>query len=107
MEKALSLKELESVLGESVKKLRLKKNLDRQTLCDQAGISMNALRHLETGAGATVKTLILIVRALGRTDWLTTLAPQISINPLHVVRDKAVRERASRRRKKHGKTKKI
>jgi len=106
MEKALSLQELESTLGESIKRLRLQKNLDRQTLCDQAGISMNALRHLETGAGATVKTLILVVRALGRIDWLTALAPQISINPLHTIRDKTVRERASRRLKTHGKNKK-
>lgn len=106
MENAFSLKELESTLGESIKRLRLQKNLDRQTLCDQAGISMNALRHLETGAGATIKTLILVVRALGRIDWLAALAPQISINPLHTIRDKAVRERASRRQKKYGKNKK-
>lgn len=105
MDKASSLQELELLLGEGVKQLRLQKNLDRQTLCDRAGISMNALRHLEGGEGATVKTLILTVRALDRLDWLTRLSPEISINPLHTIRDKPLRERA-RRSRNHGKNKK-
>ncbi|MGE3757065.1 MAG: helix-turn-helix domain-containing protein [Pseudobdellovibrionaceae bacterium] len=106
MNKASSLQELELLLGEDIKRLRLQKNLDRQTLCDRAGISMNALRHLETGSGATVKTLLLVVRALERLDWLSRLAPQVSINPLHTIRDKTLRERASRRPRNHGKNKK-
>ncbi len=67
---------------------------------------MNALRHLEAGQGAALKTLILIVRALGRLDWLAGIAPQVSINPLHTVRDKPLRERASRRPRKYGKKEK-
>lgn len=89
--------ELESQLGENVKELRLQKNIDRQTLCEHAGVSMNALRHLEGGQGSTVKTLIRIVRALDRLDWLAGIAPQISVNPLHMVRHQTLRKRASRR----------
>ena len=107
MNKISSLQELEHSLGEGVRKLRLQKNLSRKTLCDQAGVSESALRHLETGKGAAVKTLILIVRALGRVDWLEGLAPQVSINPLHAVRDKTTRERAGRRTRTNGKIKKI
>ncbi len=92
-------KELETALGENLKMLRLQKNLDRQTLCNRAGISMNALRHLETGQGATVKTLIRVVRALDRQGWLAGVAPRVSINPLHMVREKQLRQRASRRPK--------
>ena len=92
-------KELESALGESLKMLRLQKNLDRQTLSNRAGISMNALIHLENGQGANVKTLIRVVRALDRQDWLAGIAPKVSINPLHMVRDKQLRQRASRRPK--------
>jgi transcriptional regulator with XRE-family HTH domain len=89
--------ELELMLGENIKALRLQKNLDRQTLCRQAGISENALRHLEGGKGATLKTLIRVIKALGRESWLTSIAPQTSINPLHMVREKYPRQRASRR----------
>ena len=101
MKYMLTLQELELSLGESIKTLRLQKNLDRQTLCEMSGVSMNALRHLETGAGTTVKTLILVTRSLGCEDWITALAPQMSINPLHIVKMKKLRVRASRRVRKN------
>lgn len=89
--------ELELMLGENIKALRLQKNIDRQTLCQQAGVSESALRHLEGGKGATLKTLIRVVKALGRESWLAMIAPQVSINPLHMVRDRQQRQRASRK----------
>ncbi len=98
--------ELELKLGESVKELRLQKNLDRQSVCERADISLNALRHLETGQGATLKTLIRVVRALGKQDWLMGIAPTVSINPLHMVRDHLPRKRASRRVRENGKKEK-
>ncbi|MBL7671205.1 MAG: helix-turn-helix transcriptional regulator [Bdellovibrionaceae bacterium] len=96
--------ELETALGENLKTLRLQKNLSRQRLCERAGISESALRHLEGGKGATVKTLIRVIRALDREGWLTGISPQVSINPLHLVREKQPRQRASRRA--HGKKEK-
>ena len=96
--------ELEVALGDSLKALRLQKNLNRQILCERAGISENALRHLEGGKGATLKTLIRVVRALDRESWLTGISPQVSINPLHMIREKQPRQRASRRT--HGKKEK-
>ncbi len=90
--------ELEMMLGENIKALRLQKNLSRQALCEQAGISESALRHLEGGQGATLKTLVCILKALDRESWLQGLAPQVTINPLYLVREKQVRQRASRRK---------
>lgn len=89
---------LEKDLGIQIKNIRLMKNTDRQTLCEQAGISQNALRHLEDGRGATVKTLIHIAYVLGKIDWIKNFAPTVSINPLHMVRGKP-RRRAKRRAK--------
>lgn len=96
--------ELEAALGENVKALRLQKNLARKTLCEQAGVSESALRHLEGGKGATLKTLVRVVRALDREDWISGIAPQVSINPLHMVQKNTQRQRASRRA--HGKKEK-
>jgi transcriptional regulator with XRE-family HTH domain len=96
--------ELEAALGDNLKALRLQKNLNRQMLCERAGISENALRHLEGGKGATLKTLIRVVKALDRESWLTGISPQVTINPLHMVREKQPRQRASRRT--HGKKEK-
>lgn len=97
--------ELEEALGEGIKALRLQNNIDRSSLCARAGISENALRNLEGGKGTTLKTLIRVVKALRRESWLQQIAPQTSINPLHMVRDQKPRQRA--RRKKHGKEKEI
>lgn len=97
MDTILNLQELEALLGDNLKMLRLQKNIDRQTLCHQAGVSLTALRHLEGGEGATIKTLIRVIRALGRESWLVSIAPQVSINPLHMVRENRTRQRASRR----------
>ena len=84
----LTPQELEIALGESLKAIRLQKNLDRRTLCGQAGVSENALRHLEGGKGATLKTLTRIIKALGRENWLASIAPEVSINPLHMISEK-------------------
>jgi transcriptional regulator with XRE-family HTH domain len=100
MKQYMTLEEMELSLGEQMRTLRLQKNLDRETLCQMAGISLNALRHLEAGSGARIKTMLLVTRALGYTEWLSHIAPKASINPLHMVRGKPQRQRASKRIKK-------
>lgn len=97
MDQVLDPEELEVRLGEAVRAVRLQKNLDQISLAKQAGVSVTALKHLESGEGAGVKTLIKIIRALGREDWITQLAPVVSINPLHMVKEKSERQRAGRR----------
>lgn len=69
--------ELEQKLGEAVKNLRLQKNLTREVVCERADISITALRNLESGKGASIRTLIRVARTLGRQDWILALAPQV------------------------------
>ena len=92
--------ELEASLGESIKALRLEKNIDQRTLAERAGISPGALKNLESGSGSTLRTLISVLRVLGRQDWLNTVAPIATINPLTMVRNAEPRQRASGRRKR-------
>jgi transcriptional regulator with XRE-family HTH domain len=91
--------EMELMLGENIKALRLQRNLARKILCTRAGISENALRNLEGGKGATLKTLIKVLKALNRETWLEVIAPKTSINPLHLTKENEQRQRA--RRTKH------
>lgn len=93
-----SVAECEQKLGEDIKLLRLQKNISRQRLCARAGISENALRNLEGGQGSTVKTLVHVLKALDRENWLDTLAPVTSIHPLHLVQEKKQRLRARRKK---------
>src|SRR3990172_2774488 len=81
--------ELAITIGENIRSLRLQKNLTQHSLAAQAGVSMTALRHLESGQGANLTTLIRVVRALDKQDWLQSLAPRVTINPLHMVQTHA------------------
>ncbi len=90
------------VLGQQLRALRLRQGLDQQTLAARAGIALNAVKKLEYGKNSTVRSLMLVLRALGREDWLKALAPQVSISPLEILERKAPRQRAGRHKKARG-----
>lgn len=88
--------EMEAELGEKLRTLRLFRNLDQKTVAGRAGVSVRALRNLEAGHGSTLNTLVRVLRALGRQDWLNTIAPVATVNPLALTRGAQPRQRASR-----------
>lgn len=90
---------LEASLGESVRALRLRLELPQQVLAERAGVSLGVLKRLERGEGATVGSLVRVVRALGREDWLYALQPAVSVDPLALADRGAPRQRAPRRRR--------
>jgi transcriptional regulator with XRE-family HTH domain len=92
MDTILNTVEIEERLGARLRELRILKNLDQRALAAKAGVSLNAVRHLETGKGARVHSLVKVLRALDRADWLETLAPTVSISPLQMLR-RGTRER--------------
>lgn len=97
---ANTIAELEAQLGERLKALRLNQNLDQITLAERAGISVGALKNMENGSGSTLKTLVAVLRILGREEWLSTIAPIATINPLNMPRASQQRQRASRKANK-------
>lgn len=92
--------EVEVALGERLKTLRIHWNLDQATLAARAGISVRTLRNLESGGGSSLRTLIQVIRALGREQWFETIAPVPTINPLMLTRTASPRQRASKPRLK-------
>lgn len=94
-----TVEEWQKTIGENFRNLRLQRNLDQRDLAAQAGVALNAVKRLEAGETSTTRTLIKIVRILGRTDWLDSLAPQISINPLQMDKTEAPRKKVFRERK--------
>ena len=88
-----------AALGAQLRALRLRDNVDQQELAARAGVALNAVKNLESGRGATVTSLVRVARALGRADWLETLAPPVSISPLRALDKRPVPRRASKRRR--------
>lgn len=90
--------EIEAELGRQVRALRLRQDLNQQQVAERAGIALNAVKNLESGRGATLRTLTQTLRVLNRADWLNTLAPAVSISPVQMLRTRAPRQRASRKK---------
>lgn len=92
----LTTVEREAELGRNLRDLRLRQNIDQRQLAERADVALNAVKRLEGGKGATVTSLVKVLRALGREDWLETLAPQITVSPLQILKArKPARQRAS------------
>lgn len=89
-----TLEDLEADLGKTLRLLRLDRNLEQETVAERAGVSLNSLKRLEAGRGSTTHTLLSVVRALGRGEWLKTIAPVATINPLTMPRSAKPRQRA-------------
>ncbi len=89
-----TVEELEAEVGQQIKSLRLKQNIDQATLAARAGCSLSALKNLESGNGSTLRTLTLVIRALGREDWLRNVAPMATISPLSLPKAGHTRQRA-------------
>jgi transcriptional regulator with XRE-family HTH domain len=92
----LTTVEGEMQLGQHLRALRLRQNTDQRQLAERADVALNVVKKLEGGKGSTVTSLIKVLRALGREEWLGTLAPQVTVSPLQLLKDKKpVRQRAS------------
>jgi transcriptional regulator with XRE-family HTH domain len=90
--------ELQLVLGARLRQLRLSRGLDQRRTAEKAGISEKALRNLETGRGSTVETLLRVLKALDHLDGLEALAPELSVDPMALLRQSRPRQRAGRPR---------
>lgn len=88
--------EWEAELGKQLRALRLRRNINQRQLAGQAGVALNVVKNQEAGRGSTVSSLVKVLRALGRADWLGTLAPLVSVSPLQMLKAGPVRQRASK-----------
>jgi transcriptional regulator with XRE-family HTH domain len=89
--------EIVQEIGQQLHDLRLRQNIKQAELASRAGVALNAVKNLESGRGATVTSLVKVLRTLGRTEWFASLAPAVSISPMQMLKTKSPRRRASKR----------
>lgn len=75
-----------SQLGEGVAAYRLNHNLTQRQLAEDASVSLNALRRLESGQNTSLDTLIRVLEALELGDRLEILTPAAEVRPVDRVR---------------------
>ena len=83
--KSASTEDWQRFLGEQLREMRIRENLSQEELAALANVSPRAIGQMEHGNGSTVATLILVIRALKRTDWLEALAPRVTVSPLQAL----------------------
>jgi len=83
-------------LGESLASIRLSQNISQKNLAEKAGINRRTLSRLENGQGATLDTLVRVLRGLSLEDHLAALLPDSGIQPVQrLAVKKQERKRAS------------
>jgi transcriptional regulator with XRE-family HTH domain len=75
-------------IGTGLRDRRIRADLTQEDLARRAGISVGSVKHLETGAGANLTSLVKVVRVLGAEDWLAALSPaaQPAVSPMQLLR---------------------
>jgi transcriptional regulator with XRE-family HTH domain len=96
MQKIMTPEEVEVKFGQQLRGLRLRRNINQRQLAEQAGVALNAVKNLENGKGATLTSLVKVLRSLDRAEWLETLAPTVGISPMQMLKAKQPRQRASK-----------
>lgn len=93
--------EILSELGARLRAQRLAQALSQRDLAQMAGLSLGALRKLETDGQCSLETLIRVVQALGLTDELENLflLQHQSIAQMEQIAAANQRQRAPRRKK--------
>jgi transcriptional regulator with XRE-family HTH domain len=89
--------ELQAVLGERLRALRLSRNFSQRELADKAGVSLRALHNLEAGTGSTLETFLRVLKALNAVDAIEALLPQPKVSPLALLKLGDVPRRVRRR----------
>jgi transcriptional regulator with XRE-family HTH domain len=92
--------EWERHLGAQIRRLRLRQGLDQAELAHRANVDRTTVSRIERGIGGNIGSLVDITRALGRSEWLDTLAPaEPSVSPLALLRARNAEDRPVRVRR--------
>ena len=96
----LTTPQIEQELGRRLKRRRLELNLSQEGAALHSGLSRRTITAVEHGQGATLATLIELLRALDAVDILEDFLPDPGPSPLAMarLREDPVRRYASRPR---------
>ena len=88
-------------IGDSMRKLRLQRNLSQDIVAERSGISFGAYRNLEMGHGTSLRSFLAVCRMFGKTDWMRTLPPPM-VSPMEILRreGESPRQRASKSKRR-------
>ena len=87
---------IETEIGQRLEALRLARNVSQAELANEAGVSRGTVARVEGGGGASLATLIRLLRALGIAERLAMLLPEANVQPIDRVRLKGKQRQRAR-----------
>lgn len=69
-------------IGQRLKNIRLRKNMQQKELAERCGVSLSSVQRLERGETITSETLVSVIRALGLLENFEQLLPEPPISPI-------------------------
>lgn len=84
----LGVEEWEAEIGRQIRSARIAQGLDQTQLAERSNVAIATISNLERGKGSSLRSLISVVRALDRTEWLRSLAGDQTISPMQMLRAK-------------------
>lgn len=93
MQEHRTIAEIEIGIGAQIRELRTRAGLSQRQLGRDANLTQATIHKLETGSGSNLSTLVSVLRALGRTDWLDDLAPPTTVSPMAILAAQSKKQR--------------
>ena len=87
-------------IGVALREHRLAMNLPQSVVAARSGVSLTAVKHLESGAGATLGTFVQICRTLNQDGWIAAIEPNDTVSPIAYA-DALKKATAKKRKRAH------
>ena len=81
----MSLTQWEQKIGDAIRHTRINAGYNQVELAERANLSRSTVQALEQGDGTRLRTLVAVLRALGRLDLFDSLLPQTGPTPLELL----------------------
>lgn len=77
----------EKMIGETVRRLRIRKKMPLEDVATRAGLSPISVRALELGRGSTLSTMLKVLKAIDEVDFIMEWAEKSNeISPMQALR---------------------
>jgi len=78
----------EKMIGETIRRLRIRKGLPLEEVADRASLSPISVRALELGRGSTLSTLLKVLKAIDEVRFVMSwVEGSNEISPMQALRD--------------------
>ncbi|MBQ9363641.1 MAG: helix-turn-helix transcriptional regulator [Bacteroidaceae bacterium] len=71
-------------IGQKLKEARVDKNISQKALADACGLSAFSISQMENGHNTSLLSLVMVLRALNRFDWLEEILKEKPFSPIAI-----------------------